>query len=292
MWYRNKHLLKILIFRTVLLLMSVFICSAFVSHIASGNIKYQLGAVKPGPGNTGPDKPELLKDIESLTIVEDGTVLKNVNVYGYINIKANNVTIKNFKVKASPDTIYPVRIFEGYMGTILENGEIDGSGCAHANVLGYNFTARRLNIHSSGADGLKLIQSSIVEGCWIHDLGLMKGAHADGIQISNGSKLRILGNNFDMPVKVKGTLSNAAVFIKADFADISDVLVEKNWMNGGSYTVYSINMSDTKNSKYYTKNVRIINNRFGRDYMYGIKCINKYTVWKNNAWEDNGKIAK
>lgn len=246
-----------------------------------------LGFMKPGENNTGPTNSSILIDSKSISITKDNTVLENVNVNGYINIRANNVTIRNFKVTATPGTYYPIRIFEGYKNIVLEDGEVDGGGCSLANILGFNYTARRLNIYNAGADGLKGISSTNIEGCWVHHLGRLEGAHADGIQISRGSNFKIIGNNFDMPVNTPDTLSNAAVFIKSDLEDISNVLVESNWMNGGNYTVYSENKSRNASTKYKTDDVKIINNKFGRDFKYGIKNINDATVWKDNIWEDS-----
>lgn len=243
---------------------------------------------KPGPTNTGPTNPERLVKTNTFTVTKDGAVIENVDVTGYINIKASNVTIRNFRVTAARDTYYPIRIFDGFTNVVLEDGEINGSGVALANILGVNYTARRLNIHHSGADGLKGISNTNVEKCWIHHLGMMLGAHADGIQISRGSNFRIVGNNFDMPIDEPGTLSNATVFIKPDLGNIENVLIDGNWLNGGNYTIYSVDLVSLGVVKNTTKNVVITNNRFGRKYKYGIKNVKPDTVWKDNVWDDDG----
>jgi polygalacturonase len=108
------------------------------------------------------------------------------------------------------------------------------------------------------------------------------GSHADGVQISAGANIVIRGNFFDMPVKVDGTNSNAAIFAKEDFGQIDNVLIERNWMNGGNYTLFIT----TKDGDPCT-NVVVRDNLFGRDYRYGAKTIKGDTnIWENNRWWD------
>ncbi len=161
----------------------------------------------------------------------------------------------------------------------MEDGEIFGAGDA---IYGRQFTLRRLNIHDSKGDGVKISgDNTVVEDCYIHSLGTAEGAHADGIQIMKGVNHVIRGNNIDMPIGQSGYRSNAALFINGAFGPIDNVLIEDNWLNGGNYTI-----------KVNATNATVRNNFFGRDYRYGIDSTNDAypLIWENNRWEDTGAL--
>jgi hypothetical protein len=90
-----------------------------------------------------------------------------------------------------------------------------------------------------------------------------------------------------MPIGQDGFRSNAAIIIKADFGPIDDVLFENNWANGGNFTVYS----RAGTSYPAPTNVRILNNRFGRDYRYGLYSIDGTIQRSGNVWADTGAPA-
>src|SRR5690606_5175736 len=101
------------------------------------------------------------------------------------------------------------------------------------------------------------------------------GSHADGIQYTKGTSHVARGNYFDMPHPVSGnaptgTRSNAAIFVRPAVNEIDNVLIEGNWMNGGNYTIYV-----RHNLPHHPTptNVRILDNRFGRDYQYGLYSL-------------------
>ena len=155
---------------------------------------------KPGPGNTGPTNPGILTTMGSLTVTQAGTVVENVLIQGTLEIKAPNVTVRNFIVDGGGGQAYGIRATQGHSGLLIEDGEI--RNITSAGIYGGNFTARRLNIHDSGGDGMKATENVLVEECWIHHLGTNDGAHADGNQSRWGSNFIFRRNNFDMPVNV------------------------------------------------------------------------------------------
>lgn len=245
------------------------------------------GGQKPGPHNTGPSNPAILVPSGSIVASTDGQIIENVEVSGRITIAANNVTIRNFRVNGG-GTSYGIHAQFNYTGTLIEDGEIFdvGSAC----IFGKGFTARRLNMHESKGDGMKARGDVLVEACWIHHLGTAPGAHADGDQTRVGDNLVFRGNNFDMPIPEspngeQGYKSNANFIIQDSLGTIDNLVIEENWLNGGNYTLFF-----TPNNPGGITNVLILNNRFGRDYRYGVLLAGGTPmVISGNVWDDTGQ---
>ena len=157
-----------------------------------------------------------------------------------------------------------------------------------AAIYGSNFTARRLNIRNSGADGIKPISNFVIENNWIHQLGYISTSHADGIQMVNGGNGIIRNNNFDM-IPGGGYKNSNALMIQTNVGAINNLLIEGNWFNGG--TNYLIQINDKGTGFGYPTNVRVINNWWGRDYVYGLARFSGGSPETGgNRWEDTGEL--
>tara|TARA_R110002126_G_scaffold12375_2_gene53741 strand:- start:4822 stop:7473 length:2652 start_codon:yes stop_codon:yes gene_type:complete len=256
-----------------------------------GGSNGQLGE-RPGPDNTGPTNPSILVPSGSITVTQDNTVIENVDIYGSISVQANNVTIRNFRLNGG-NTYYGIRVFSGYTGCVIEDGEI--TNCQSSGIYQQNWTARRLEIHHMGADGTKAMGNNLIEGCWMHHLGMNPGSHADGNQSRIGSNIMIRGNYFDMPIPDgpngpgEPFASNAASINQAQLGSIDNLVMDGNWLNGGNYTVY-FSTSDTSNT---VTNCKLINNRFMRDYRYGVLTVSgniNDLIISGNVWDDTGEL--
>ena len=240
---------------------------------------------RPWAHNTGPNAPDALKPSGSLTISTNGAVLEDLDITGDITIDANNVTIRNFRINAT--AFYGITVVEGHNGVLLEDGEIHGMSSAA--ILGVGFTARRLHIHDGAGDGIKAQGTggpTIVESCFIEKLGTGADAHADGNQTRGGSNITFRYNNIYLPSP--GTpnypgapyKSNAAFMLELE---ISNFVIERNWLNGGNYTIYS------------PGGVSVRDNFFGRDnggLSEGNEALRirtgTFEQWSGNVWEDSG----
>jgi len=246
---------------------------------------------KPGPGNTG-YSGTLTAYTGPMTIKTPGTIIENVSISGMLTISAANVTIRNFKLNGGQ-----YGIIGSSPGLVIEDGEI--FNVTSAGYIGSNAILRRLNIHDSGGDGLKLTSNVLVEGCWIHRLGKKVDAHADGNQTRSGKNLTFRGNNFDMPSPGTPNFpgnpykSNSNFIISTAVGPIDNILIESNWLNGGNYTIYSI---DKERGYGSPTNVRVINNIFGRDNggypnkITGRIRTGTFAEWSGNVWEDTGEL--
>ena len=182
-------------------------------------------------------------------------------------------------------------MLDGHRGILLEDGEI--YGMSGAGVLGAGYTARRLYIHDSSGDGMKAqgeaTGPTLVEYCFIEKLGKGEGAHADGNQTHGGSNVTFRYNNIYVPSP--GTpnypgspyKSNAAFMLSLG---VSNFLIERNWLNGGSYTIYCVTDDG---------GVTVRDNHFGRDndgLASGKQHLHVVTGecdhWSGNVWDDDG----
>jgi hypothetical protein len=163
-----------------------------------------------------------------------------------------------------------------------------------AGILGYGVTARRLYVHDSGGDALKIAGGpSLVEYCFIEKVGKSADAHADGNQTRGGSNITFRYNNIYMPFQ--GTPNSPGAPYKSNAAfmlelGISNFVIENNWLNGGTYTIYC--PSPEKGGVY------IRNNIFGRDNGGWSEGKDEYRLragncaeWSGNRWEDTGELT-
>lgn len=268
---------------------TLLVCGLILSLISQQALAYGLifntsfeVVQKPGPDNTGPSDESVLVPTGSFTADEDGAIIEDVFVTGRIKITADNVTIRNFKIDAT-GTSYGIQANLGTTGLWLEDGEIMNMNSA--GILGTGYTALRLNIHDSGGDGLKVqggTNPTYVGNSWIHHLGTNDGAHADGNQSRSGSHITFTHNNCDMPITDPAPYkSNACFMLQTAEGPLDNFTIKNNWLNGGNYTLYC---AGTR--------LRIIGNKFGRDYRYGIRnsCSNEHTEWRDNVWDNTGAI--
>ncbi|MEM9800190.1 MAG: LamG domain-containing protein [Planctomycetota bacterium] len=253
------------------------------------------GGGKPGPGNTGPTNPGILQPISGFDVFEDGAVIENVAISGPIRIYADNVTIRNFRLDGN-GSAFGIYSRDGGVNLVIEDGEI--VDCDAAAIAGRHWTARRINMHELGSDGVKCDGNNVLEGCWIHRLGVNPGAHADGNQTRGGGNCEdivIRGNNFDMPIPDGPNgpgppyASNATLFISTAVGEINNLIIDGNWLNGGNFTVY---LRDKGRGYGYPQNVVMTNNRFGRDYRHGVLVNDTQgtAVITGNRWDDTNEL--
>jgi hypothetical protein len=234
---------------------------------------------RPNADSTGPTSGDL-KAMGGTTITVDGTVLEKFAATGQITIKANNVTLRNFTVQSSSS--YGIRVESG-KGAVIEDGEI--FGMSSAGIYGGDFTARRLHIHDSGADAIKPTRNALIEDSYLEKLGYLEDAHADGVQMVSGSNVTMRGNNFYMPHDAQGYRNSQCIIIQTNNGPVDNILIEKNWLNGGGYCVQIREKDDNG----VPTNVRIMNNRFGDDYQYGPWVLDGDVLVCGNVDDETGK---
>jgi len=251
--------------------------------------------------NTGVPARTTLTARGAFTITQSGEY-SNLDINGGVVIQANNVTIRNSRIRYS-QTGYAINTGEGsYSGILLENVEIDGSGGANLpdpgarGICCSGFTARRVHIHGFRS-GVIMRSDATVEYSYIHDTWQGgTNVHKSGIGINGYSNFIIRGNNID----VAGPRVSAALAMYGDFAVVNNALVENNLFNtSGGYCSYggSVQNPDPKPFPVAT-NVRFFNNAYGKKYwpkcgQYGTNAAfdanGTGNQWSGNYWLDTGE---
>src|SRR6056297_1472478 len=246
--------------------------------------------VRPGPGNTGP-RVALTRTFSSATIDEawlqanngGSRVIEGVHFTTMVMVRADNVTIRDFKVTTTGRYGIENAVFSGSptTGLVLEHGEVTGpssSGLAISNAV-----VRHLEIHHVGADAVKPFRNVVVEDSYVHHLGMNAGSHSDGVQMVSGGDVVIRGNFFDMPHDEPGFTNSQVFMIAPNNGPVRNVSIEGNWINGGSISVQIHSVDGV---------AEVVNNRFGRDYRFGLFSTTGPVVRSGNVWDDTGEPVR
>lgn len=229
---------------------------------------------------------------EGLVVDEEGAVLEGLYVAGQIRVEADDVTFRDCMFDGDGRANYAVNCSRlDVSGLRFEDCEF--VRYRSAAVFGGNVTLAGCHIHEMYGDGLKPTVNVLVEGCFIHGLGLGEGAHADGAQFVGGGPATFRGCHFWMPwpgapgAPEGGYRSNATLFICTNNAPIEDVLVEGCWLEGGNYTVYNV---DKGNGNGVPIRTRLRFNRIGRGYQYAtLRNGAPDLELVGNVWDDTGE---
>lgn len=100
----------------------------------------------------------------------------------------------------------------------------------------------------------------------------------------SGKHLVVRRTNFEMRHDEPGFTNSQVFMIQAADGTIDDVLIDGCWINGGGF---SVQIKDK--GKGVPTNVRLTNNRFGRDYQFGILSLSGSIVNTGNVWDDTGE---
>ena len=219
----------------------------------------------PGPDNTGvPAGVDLRVHRGDMVITRAGTVIDGLDIHGYVEVRAENVTIRNSIIRGgavggqdslvrSASDSASLRIVDSELVPTNQHPKIDG-------LRGWNITAERLDIHHV-VDGVHMWGAGNVQlrSSWIHDIlhfendpGWNGGpSHDDGVQIQSGSNIVIEGNRIEEAY-------NAAIMLTQDAGRTSNVRISGNWLDDAGCTV---NIAQKDHSA--LQNIDVTGNVFG-----------------------------
>jgi hypothetical protein len=81
-------------------------------------------------------------------------------------------------------------------------------------------------------------------------------------------------------------MCSAAILLTTEAGPIDNVLISRNVLNGGNYTIYA-------GRGVRVPNIRVQDNSFGRQYVYGLlSSRGARLLWKNNIWSDTGRRVR
>lgn len=236
----------------------------------------------PDATTTGVRDGVTLEPYEGRLIVQDdGAVIEGLQVDGHIDIKANDVTIRDVEVVYDGNG-FGIRTYPEFSGTVIEHAEVRITGNANAAVMGgEGITVRNTEISGHG-DGIKTTPDSTYEDNWIH-LTLAEGSdkHLDGIQ-GGSSNVTIRGNVLWVPASDGGN----AAYINTTFDETppENITITDNWIAGGTFAVY---VEPTKNGD-CMRDVTVANNRFAPTHKWGRILTRGCDIdaYGNTAWDE------
>jgi len=247
---------------------------------------------QPNAANTGvPDGTVLTQFYGNMTITTAGTVVDGLDVHGFIDVRASNVTIKNSIVRGADPGAVNLALISAYgTHTNLQIMDTTLVGAVASNNLdglkGKNFTATRLDISNVVDTVMILGDNSTVQNSWLHDnLHLPDSRKADGwthddsIQIEGGRNILIQNNT------LTGAY-NAAIQVTQNVDRTREVMVNGNWIADGWC---SINLSEKGKGPIELFTVQ--NNQFGgsRNYPCGIIApVTSPVTMINNVYTASG----
>lgn len=240
----------------------------------------------PTADTTGVRPGVTLTDSESLVIDEPGTVIEGLRVRGRIEVRADDVVIRDTLVEGG-GTHYPIRIGRGVKNVLIEHVEVHnepgGGICIFFNSG--SGTVRYANIHTA-TDGIRIQADDVtIEHSYIHDLKRIDGGHHDSIQIRSGHRVTIRGNSLLPYVERTDDPMNAAIQIgSVTKGPLVDLTVEGNYMDGGNYTI---------NGGTDLESASFVGNYFGPHARYGVRSrMPAEIVWRDNVMAETGELVE
>ena len=253
----------------------------------------------PSAATTGvPAGTSLTVHNGDLTVATPGAVIDALDIRGFVNVKAPNVTIRRSVIRggAAP------RVGKGLLSVVTAGATnylvedvtiVPSDPSPYFNGVNVNQagTFRRVNI-SGSVDGMMIYGSGVnVLNSYFHDFRHYLTdpnwnggpSHDDAIQVQAGTGINIIGN------RLEGAY-NSAVMVTQDAGTTRNLAINGNWIDYGGCSInYGSNGA-------YKTGMQLNNNRFGRNQrVVGCAAIHNAAmsdlVPSGNVWDDTGLAA-
>ncbi len=254
------------------------------------------GAPFPDGALTGPGATALTAYQGPSRIVSPGTVIESAELSGCLTIAAANVIVRRSRIRTSQRcTGAMVSVEAAGAGVLLEDVELDGLTGGGRGIAGSGYTASRVEVHSvNNAFNVDGSSPTVIEASWAHSLSEGGGTSSDAFITNGGSHVVLRGNNLESQYAVASVIA-----LYGDFAQIDDILIERNLLNGGGYALYG----GYHPGKPYPNAtaVRVVDNCFGRalfprsGYFGPVSAYDGSGAgnsWTGNRWQDTGEAVQ
>ncbi len=226
----------------------------------------------------------------NITVTKDGTVLSNLDIHGFVIVRAKNVTITNSIVRGGKATGVATGVITnyGYAGLVISDVRVvpEFPSVWVDGIKGSDFTARRVHV-TGGVDSVKIhgsnvtIEDSLLENTTYYASDPQQSGgptHNDNVQILYGQNLRITGNT------IRGA-TNFAILGAASRGNTNLVLAN-NWLDGGHCTVKLQILNG------WAETASVTGNKFGPNRAVSSCAFTSYPAVKltqySNTFENGG----
>ncbi|HEY3408168.1 MAG TPA: carbohydrate-binding domain-containing protein [Propionicimonas sp.] len=272
-----------------------FVAGSYMSGAAPANSAASTTAGKPSAATTGVKAgARLTRHDGDITVTKDGTVLANLDVHGFVIVRAENVTITNSIVRGGKAKGFATGLITdyGYKGLLISDTRIvpEFPSVWFDGIKGSGFTARRVHI-SGGVDSVKIqgnntvVEDSLLEDTDYYANDPQQGGtptHNDNIQIQNGQNVKVTGNT------IRGA-TNFAVLGAASKGNLN-LIVKDNWLDGGHCTVKLQILNG------WAETATVTGNKFGPNRAVSSCAFTSYPAVKltqnSNTFENGGTAVK
>lgn len=238
----------------------------------------------PDAGSTGVPAGRSLRGSGSVTVTTDGTVLDGLAIDGCVDVKADNVVIRNSRIVCDRST-FAVRTWDGTRNLVVEDSEIDGAGRVSSAVCCGNYTLRRVEIRNV-EDGPRLADRTRVYDSWIHHLTRLPDSHNDALQTTGATDVVVRHNTLEAYNTDTGDPMNAAIMLGSTTGPVvRDMVVEDNLFTGGNYTI-NFRPDINCDNVVFRRNTFVDNARYGPVAGHGAAGV---TWADSNVWKHNRK---
>jgi hypothetical protein len=221
----------------------------------------------------------------------NGAVLSGLYIPHNLDISASNVTINNVKIVNSGQSSFGISLRHTSDVTI-ENSSISGVDASAGrlmvgvkDVYGDSTGASVLNNNIYYTSTGVQLSAGLIQGNYIHDMGLIPGDHVNGTTSNGGTIPLTIQHNtiFDQLNQCD------AISLFQDFGPQGNRLITDNLLAGGGYTIYA----GGKLGAPPPYNIVITNNRISNQYFpkggyYGPLAYyvsGNGNVWSGNIWD-------
>lgn len=197
----------------------------------------------PDATSTGvPAGTPLTRHDGDLVITTPGTVVDALDVHGVVRVEADDVVIRNSRIRGRAATV-PTPLVSNELGArnlrVIDTEIAPDSPSAYFDgVRGWNFTLERVNIHDV-IDAAHIYGPHVrIASSWFHENVHLERdpnfggepSHDDSIQIQGGHDIQVVDT------RIEGAY-NVGVMITQDVGVTRDVQLIGNWLDGGGCTV-------------------------------------------------------
>ncbi len=191
-------------------------------------------------------------------------VLSNLDISGPITIAASGVRITQSRIRGSGS--YGVLVRSG--SVVIEDTEISGF---ENGIAGDNWSAYRVDIHSTYGDGVKLGSQVLLQDSWIHDLDGGPGRPRRWWPDAKRRRQSRCTAQHHRHVEKRSRECGAVPGTDLGPSTNGPVTIPDNWLDGGNYILFCV---DGNNGQFFVRAITIANNKFGRSYAYGPARLN------------------
>jgi hypothetical protein len=261
----------------------------------------------PTAGNTGVPPGTVLSTTvpagvqvveDSWRVVNDGTVIDGKDIQNkWVDIEANNVTIRNSRIKAPDGAYWAVyNANENKSGLTILNSEIYSANGAHNGIITSDNTTV-CGVHGHNFENIAVVQGdhNVLQGNYFHVNQAAPDTaepHSDVVEIRVGTDIKLLGNRLTQTNPDGSWQQNTgAIYAAATWGDIYQLVITGNWLGGGTYSMYLTTVDVGVPAVLRTADVT--NNQWYRNsYAYGTHDYKPpWTprTWSGNKFSDNGQ---